>query len=129
MKSLFVLLPLITLSFSFASLAQSAESSVVTSPSGETSPGGGLFIKISEAGVKKSLMAIPAFQFVGSPTIARNGVKIGKDLFDVFRNDMDVSGFFDFIKPEAFLEDANKVGLKPAPGEVGGFKHCYCSRE
>ncbi len=123
MKSLFVLLPLIVLGFSFTSLAQSAESSAVTSPSGETSPSGGLFIKISEAGVKKSLMAIPAFQFVGSPTIARNGVKIGKDLFDVFRNDMDVSGFFDFIKPEAFLEDANKVGLKPAPGEVGGFKY------
>ena len=89
----------------------------------DTAPSGGLFIKITEAGVKKSLMALPAFQFVGSPTSARNGVKIGKDLFDVFRNDMDVSGFFDFIKPEAFLEDANKVGLKPAPGEAGGFKY------
>lgn len=82
-----------------------------------------LYIKITEAGVKKSLMAIPAFQFIGTPGAAKNGTKIGKEIFDVFRNDMDVSGFFDFIKPEAFLEDVNKMGLKPAPGEVGGFKY------
>jgi len=87
------------------------------------SGGSGLFIKISEAGVKKSLMAIPPFLFVGSPGATKNGTKIGKDLFDVFRNDMDVSAFFEFIKPDAFLEDVNKMGLKPAPGEAGGFKY------
>lgn len=82
----------------------------------------GLYIKISDANFKKSLMAIPPFQFTGSPTAAKDSIRIGKDLYDVFRNDMEVSGYFEFIKPEAFLEDTSKVGLKPAPGEPDGFK-------
>ena len=81
----------------------------------------GLFIKVGDANLKKSLMAIPPFQFNGSPSSAKNGVKIGKDLFDVFRNDMDVSGYFEFIKPAAFIEDVSKVGLRPVGTEPGGF--------
>lgn len=84
---------------------------------------GGLYIKIGQASLKKSLMAVPPFQFSGSPGSAQSGVATGKTLFDVFKNDMEVSGFFDFIKPDAFLEDVSKIGLKPAPGEAGGFKY------
>ncbi len=109
--------------FSLICLALSSPSFAEAQTSDPATPAGGLFIKISEAGVKKSLMAIPAFQFVGSPASSKNGTKFGKDLFDVFRNDMDVSGFFEFIKPEAFLEDVTKIGLKPSPGEAGGFKY------
>lgn len=83
--------------------------------------GAGLYIKITDANLKKSLMAIPPFQFVGSPNSSKNGIKVGKDLYDTFRNDMDVSNYFEFIKSEAYLEDVSKVGLKPAPGEAGGF--------
>lgn len=82
---------------------------------------GGLYIKIGQANLKKSLMAIPSFQFAGSPGTAKNGMAAGKELFDTFRNDMDASGYFELQKPEAFLEDVSKVGLKPAPGEPGGF--------
>ncbi|MES2855276.1 MAG: hypothetical protein V4692_05410, partial [Bdellovibrionota bacterium] len=81
----------------------------------------GLYIKVGEAKVKKSLMAIPPFQYSGAPGSSAAGVRVGKELFDVFRNDMDASGFFDFLKPDGFLEDVSKVGLKPAPGEPGGF--------
>lgn len=84
-------------------------------------PSGGLYIKVDSANLKKSLMAIPPFQYSGSPNVAKNGVKVGKDLYDVFRNDMDVSGYFDFIKPEAFVEDVSKVGLRPTGTETGGF--------
>lgn len=87
----------------------------------QSSSDSGLYIKITEGNVKRSLMALPPFQFVGSPKTAQSGVRVGKELYDVFRNDMDVSGYFEFIKSDAFLEDTSKVGLKPAPGEPGGF--------
>jgi TolB protein len=86
-----------------------------------TEPAQGLYIKIGEASVKKSPMAIPLFQFTGSPGSARNNLKVGKDLFDVFRNDMDISGYFDLIKEQAFLENTATVGLKPIGEEAGGF--------
>jgi TolB protein len=110
MKKFFFSL-MIALAFSSPALAQESEG------------GGGLYIKIGQASLKKSLMAVPPFQFSGSPGSAKNGVAAGKTLFDVFRNDMEVSGFFEFIKPDAFLEDVSKIGLKPAPGEAGGFKY------
>lgn len=95
-------------------------SSAVAAESGSPASTG-LFVKISEANFKKSLMAIPPFQFNSSPVSAKNGVKVGKELFDVFKNDMEVSGFFELIKPAAFVEDVSKVGLRPASVAPGGF--------
>ena len=71
------------------------------------------------------MIAIPSFQFVGAPGGSKSGVGTGKTLFDVFRNDMDVSGFFDIIKPDALPKDAATTGLKPSPGEAGGFTYDY----
>lgn len=82
---------------------------------------GGLYIKVDSANLKKSLMAIPAFQLSGSPNASKDGIAIGKELYDVFKNDMEVSGYFTLIKPEAFVEDVSKVGLRPAATEAGGF--------
>jgi TolB protein len=36
-------------------------------------------------------------------------------------NDLTVSSFFSFIKSDAYIEDPNKVGLKPAPQTANGF--------
>jgi TolB protein len=88
----------------------------------QTEKANGLYIKIGDAKLKKSLLAIPPFQFSGSPASSKTGLKPGKELFDTFRNDMELSGFFEFIKPAAFIGDMSKLGLKPAPGEPGGFK-------
>lgn len=88
----------------------------------------GLYIKVGDANLKKSLMAIPSFQINGSPNTSKNGIKIGKELFDVFRNDMDVSGYFEFIKPSAFVEDVSKVGLRPVGSEPGGFNFASWSQ-
>ncbi len=111
----FVLAPLISalLLPALAVRAQDAEAPAADS---------GLYIKVGEAALKKSLMAIPPFQFNGSPNSSKNALKVGKELYDVFRNDMEVSHYFEFIKPDAYLEDVSKVGLKPAPGEANGFK-------
>jgi len=100
------------------SAAASAPAAVAIAPDAGA---GGLYIKIDNANLKKSLMAIPPFQYTGSPTTAKNGVKVGKEVFDIFKNDMDVSGYFEFVKPEAYLEDLTKVGLRPVGTETGGF--------
>ncbi len=83
---------------------------------------GGLYIKVDSPNFKKSVMAIPPFQFTGSPNSAKNGIEIGKELYDVFKNDMEVSGFFTLMNPSAFIEDVRNVGLRPATIESGGFK-------
>jgi TolB protein len=83
--------------------------------------GSGAYIRITDAKFKKSLMALPAFQLTGVAAASPQHLKVGKELYDVFRQDMEVSGFFEFIKPDAFLEDPAKVGLKPAPQEASGF--------
>lgn len=80
-----------------------------------------IYIKVGDAKVKRSLLALPPFQFLGSPTVNPNYRSIGQELFTVFNNNLDVSAYFQFINPNAYLEDTSKVGLRPAPGEPGGF--------
>lgn len=81
---------------------------------------GQVYLKIGEANVRKSLLALPALQNQGSSSAA--ALRAGKDLFDVVANDLSASGYFEFVRPGAFLEDVAKVGLKPAPTEANGFK-------
>lgn len=78
-----------------------------------------VYIKVGDAKVKRSLMAIPPFQQYGSGGLQSKNV--GVDLFNTFLNDMDVSGYFEFVKSDAFLEDTSKVGLKPIPTDSNGF--------
>jgi TolB protein len=78
--------------------------------------GNGMYIKVGDANLKKSLMAIPPFQMNG----AKSGLKAGKDMYDVLRNDLEVSGYFEFIKPAAY-EGFSNTGLRPAGTEQGGF--------
>lgn len=82
----------------------------------------GLYIDVGAATmVKKSLLALPSFLFFGNPTSTSNYVEVGKTLFDVVKNDLDVSAYFTFIDKNAFLEDLDKKGLKPVTTESNGF--------
>lgn len=80
-----------------------------------------IFIDVGQAQVKKSLLALPPIQYVGSQSTNTSHIEAGQALFRVIYNDLSVSNFFTFVKPEAYLEDPNKVGLKPAPGAPNGF--------
>lgn len=71
--------------------------------------------------VKKSLIALPSFLFFGNPSTSPNYIEVGKTLFDVVKNDLDVSALFTFIDKNAFLEDPDKKGLKPITEEKNGF--------
>jgi len=84
-------------------------------------PSGGVYIKVGEANLKKSLLAMPSFQFQGTPATAGNYLRVGKELYDTVLNNLTVSSYFDFINPAAYLEDPAKTGLRPAPGTPGGF--------
>jgi TolB protein len=81
-----------------------------------------VYIDVGQAQIKKSLIALPPLLYVGSQSTNRNHIEAGQDLFRVIYNDLNVSNFFTFIKPEAYLEDPSKVGLTPAPGSPNGFK-------
>lgn len=80
-----------------------------------------IYIDVGQAQVKKSLLALPPLQYLGSQTTNTSHLQAGQNLFKIIFNDLTVSSFFTFIKPEAYLEDTNKVGLKPAPGQPNGF--------
>src|SRR5690606_35005516 len=81
-----------------------------------------IYINVSQAQVKKSLLALPPLKYVGTQGTNATHIRAGQNLFEVISNDLSVSNLFTFVKPEAYLEDTDKVGLRPAPGEPNGFK-------
>lgn len=80
-----------------------------------------VFIDVGQASTKKSLIALTPFQYFGTQASNPSHIQAGQELYRVIYNDLNVSGFFAFVKPDAYLEDPNKVGLKPAPGAPNGF--------
>lgn len=82
----------------------------------------GIYIKLGEARTKKSLLAFPALQYLGSPGTVSKYHSVGAEIFDTITNDLTVASYFQFIKSTAFLEDPAKTALTPAPGTPSGFK-------
>ena len=99
------LIPAFVVMISFAAKAQNSEE---------------IYIKLGEARTKKSLLAFPALQNLSSASSSKD-IAAGNELFNVIKNDLEVSTYFQFIDKAAFLEDPSKKGLKPAPGEPNGF--------
>ncbi len=85
------------------------------------SQGSSIYIRVGEATLKKSLIAVPPFQFHGSPAVVKNYDAIGAELYKTVVNDLETTGLFQFLKPDSFLEDPQKTGLTPAPGNPKGF--------
>lgn len=79
-----------------------------------------IYISVGEAKVRKSLLALPALKFF-SPSSSKSNIQLGDELYKIIYNNLNVSGLFTFIKPEAYLEDPSKTSLKPAPGDAQGF--------
>lgn len=81
----------------------------------------GAYIRITDAKFEKSMLAVPIFQYQGVAAANPGHLKVGKDLYDVFRNDMDTSGYFNLMKADAYGKEGEKMGLKPSGEEAGGF--------
>ncbi len=79
-----------------------------------------IYIKIGEARTKKSLLAFPTLQNLSSSSSTKD-IAAGNEIFNVIKNDLEVSTYFQLIDKAAFLEDPSKKGLKPAPSEANGF--------
>ncbi|MCB0413524.1 MAG: PD40 domain-containing protein [Bdellovibrionales bacterium] len=79
-----------------------------------------VYIDVGKAKVKKSTLAIPPLVYFGSDSSNLNNIRIGQTLYRVIKDDMDVSNFFVLQSPNAFLDKSN--GLRPAPGDPGGFQ-------
>ncbi len=80
-----------------------------------------IYIKVGEAKIKKSLLALPPFRFLGTPSSARKYNSIGVELYKTIYNDLAVASFFQFIEPEAYIENPAQKSMKPAPGNPNGF--------
>ncbi|MCB0393956.1 MAG: PD40 domain-containing protein, partial [Bdellovibrionales bacterium] len=77
---------------------------------------------VDKANVKKSLIAFPEIRYNGTAAASPQFKSVGSDLYNTVVNDLDVSGYFTFIKAEAFLEKPSETTLKPFPGDEKGFK-------
>jgi TolB protein len=77
-------------------------------------------VDVGEAKARKSLLALPPFNNFGSD-VSGDVQKYAQELYDIINNDLDVTGFFTYIKPEAYLEDVKDLALRPSPLAPNGF--------
>jgi hypothetical protein len=82
---------------------------------------GAVYIDVGQAQVKKSVMAFTPLKYFGSDSSNKSNIATGDSLYRTIYQDLEVSNYFTFLNPDGYLEDPAKVGLKPAPGEPGGF--------
>jgi TolB protein len=83
----------------------------------------GIYIKVGEAQIKKSLVAFPDLQFVGSTAANPQYQRVGAELSKVIRHNLEVTDYFNFSKPSSFLEDPAKTAPTPAPDTPNGFTY------
>lgn len=81
---------------------------------------GRIYINVGKASIKKSLLAFPSIQFYGSTNNTTNR-QTGVQIYETTKNNLEASALFQFIDPNAYLEDVSKVGLRPAPAATNGF--------
>lgn len=80
-----------------------------------------IYIKMGEANIRKSLLAMPPFLYLGNPKISKDHLKVGKEIYDTVNNDLDVSSYFHYVRPSSYLENPSETGLKPKSQEENGF--------
>ncbi len=79
------------------------------------------YIKVGEAKNKKSVLAFPYFNNLGSNNSGAV-TTAAADIYNLAKKDLELSTYFQMMANSAFLEDPAKTNIKPAPKEVNGFK-------
>lgn len=79
------------------------------------------YIKAGEAQAKKSNLAYPLFNNLGSND---SGVATAAaaDIYNTSKSNFELSSYFVIMSNQAYLEDPAKTSLKPAPADSKGFK-------
>ncbi len=80
-----------------------------------------IYIDVGQAKIKKSLLALPPLKYLGTQSSSKTVIHAGDELYSVMSNDLAATGLFTMVRPDAYLEDPAKTGLKPAPDEPNGF--------
>ncbi len=80
----------------------------------------GIYIKVGEAQIKKSMIAFPQPNFIGSGLATPQQAKTGAELFKVIQHDLLVTGYFDFAT--TFLDDISNTAPVPVTADPNGFK-------
>lgn len=115
MKNFFWIMTIVIAALSITEKSFSEEASAQGS-------GAQIYIKVGEAKTKKSLLALPPIQFVGTPSASPQFQSVGAELYRVIYNDLSISTYFQFIAPTSYLEDPSKTSIRPAPADPAGFK-------
>ena len=79
------------------------------------------YIKLGEAKARKSVLAFPYFNNVGS---ANTGTitATAADIYNQAKQNLELSTYFQMMSNSAFLEDPAKTSIRPGPKEPNGFK-------
>jgi len=80
-----------------------------------------VYIKLGEAQIEKSPLAITLPKFLGSPTKNPNHASLANEIREILTHDLAVVGYFKIQSPATFIEPSAKSGLKPAPKDPSGF--------
>jgi TolB protein len=83
----------------------------------------GFYIKVGEAQIKKTVLAFPQLDFVGSAAASPQYQKVGAELYKVIQHNLEVTDYFTFAKASSFLEDPSKTAPTPAPDTANGFHY------
>lgn len=86
-----------------------------------SSPTDSVYIKVGEARVKKSLLALTPVKTLGASS-AKELKDVAAKVYSTLYADLAISGLFKLINQEAFLENPNETGLRPFPEDRKGFK-------
>jgi TolB protein len=80
-----------------------------------------VYIKLGEAQIAKSPLAIVQPKFLGSVAKNPNHASIANEIKEILMNDLAVVGYFKVQSSSAFLESPAQSGLRPAPKDPNGF--------
>lgn len=79
------------------------------------------YIKIGDAKAKKSVLAFPYFNNLGSSNTG-NVTATAAEIYKVAKDDLELSMYFQVMGNAGFLEDPAKKSIKPESKDPNGFK-------
>jgi len=78
------------------------------------------YIKVGDAKSKKSSLAFPYFNNMGTNNSGAIAAVAG-EIYNTAKKNLELSTYFSIISNQGFLEDFSKKSLKPAPEDALGF--------
>lgn len=78
------------------------------------------YIKVGEAQAKKSQLAFPLMNNVGT-TKSASAIKGATEVYNSTKKNLELSSYFNIMPLEGFLENTSELSVKPKPESNGFF--------